>query len=127
MFEPFHCFGRPRGLPKGVKIGPPRPLGGVLEPLEVSEASWNILGFLLESLGCLLGALGAVRGRTKTNLDRLLAGPRAPRRPVSNGLGAKSTSKRGSQKVPKLVLKPNRAENVKTAKNVDLPQDVLGF
>ena len=66
-----------------------------------------------------LGALLEPFGAEKTNLDRLLAGPRAPRRPVSNGLGAKSTSKKGSHKVQKLVLKPNQAENVRTTKNVD--------
>ena len=98
-----------------------------MEPLEVWEASWSALGCLLESLGCLLGRSWSRSGRKKTNLDRLLAGPRAPRRPVSNGLEAKCTSKRGSQRVPKLVPKPNQAEKVKTTKNVTPLYDFLDF
>ena len=80
--------------------------------LGLMEASWSGLGTLLERSWAALGP-------KKTNLDRLLAGPRAPRRPVSNGLGAKLTSKRGSQRVPKLAPKPKQAENVKTTKKAD--------
>ena len=100
--------------PRGVKISPQRLLGLFLERLGLMEASWSALGGLLERSWAALGP-------KKTNLDRLLAGPRAPRRPVSNGLGAKWTPKRGSQRVQKLALKPNHAENVKTTKNVDPP------
>ena len=67
--------------PRGVKIGPQRLLGPFLERLGLMEACWSALGGLLERSWAALGP-------KKTNLDRLLAGPRAPRRPVSNGLGA---------------------------------------
>ena len=100
MFELVHCFGRPRGLPKGVKIGPPRPLGGVLEPLEVWEASWSALGCPLESLGYLLGRSWSRSGPKKTNLERLLAAPRGIPREVSAILGANKLPKgrpRGSK------------------------------
>ena len=88
--------------PRGSKIGPQRLLGPFLERLGLMEACWSALGGLLERSWAALGP-------KKTNLDRLLAGPRAPRRPVSNGLGAKWA---------KLVPKPNQAEKVKTTNNI---------
>ena len=76
-----HEFEVPK-RPGGVKIGPQRLLGPFLERLGLMEASWSALGGLLERSWAALGP-------KKTNLDRLLAGPRAPRRPVSHGLEAK--------------------------------------
>ena len=55
--------------PGGVKIGPQRPLGPILEPLQLLEASWSGLGALLERSWTALGP-------NKSPLDRLLAAPR---------------------------------------------------
>ena len=101
-------FEVPRG-PRGVKFGPQRLLGPFLERLGLMEAYWSALGGLLERSWAALGT-------KKTNLYRLLAGPRAPRRPVSNGLGAKWASKRGSQRLPKLASEPKQVEQGKSGK-----------
>ena len=40
--------------PGGVNMGPRRPLGPILEPLQLLEGSWSALGGLLAALGGLL-------------------------------------------------------------------------
>ena len=55
--------------PGGVKIGPRRRLGPILEPLQRLEASWSGLGGLLERSWTALGP-------EKSAPDRLLAAPR---------------------------------------------------
>ena len=87
-----HRFGVP-GRPGGVKIGPQRRLGPILEPLQLLEASWSGLGGLLER------SWTALRPK-KSPLDRLLAAPRGFPRQVSAILRAKRLPKRspgGSQ------------------------------
>ena len=60
----------------GGTIGPRRPFGRSLEPLELLEASWNALGGLLERSW-------RAPGSTKSALERLLAAPRGVSRQVS--------------------------------------------
>ena len=60
--------------PRGIKIGPQRPLGAFLERLDLLQASWSGLGGLLERSWTALGP-------KKKPLQRLLKGPkREPRR-----------------------------------------------
>ena len=76
------------GFQRGVKHYPKWLPGGLLELLGLLKASWSGLGGLLERSWAALGP-------EKTSLHRLLAGPRAPRRLVSNCLGAKWLPKKG--------------------------------
>ena len=78
-------FQVPRGL-GGVKVGPQRPLGVVLERIGLMDASWSGLGDILERSWTTLRP-------KKTNLERLLTAPRRIPREVSATSGAKQLPK----------------------------------
>ena len=96
--------------PRGVKIGPQRLLGPFLERLGLMEACWSALGGFLERSWAALGP-------KKTNLDRLLAGPRPPRRPVSACLGAKYLPKRSPGGSKNEVRKRSKLKMAKPLKS----------
>ena len=96
--------------PSGVKIGPQRPLGPILEPPQLFEASSN-------ALGGLLGRSWRPPEPKKSALERLLAGPRAIPREVSAILEAKWLPKRtpgGSQ----MELKKHLERKVPKSQNL---------
>ena len=66
-------------------------------------------------------------GLKKPNLDRLLAGPRAPRRLVLDGLGAKSVAKNYPGGFQNWAQKGIKLNIMKTLKNVDAPKDFHDF
>ena len=78
-------FEVPRG-PRGVEMGPRRPLGPFLERLGLMDASWSGLGDLLKRSWTALGP-------KKSPLDRLLAAPRGIPREVSAILGSQRLQK----------------------------------
>ena len=97
----------PPGTPGEAQSGPWRPLGRILDPLELLEASRSALGGLLgasqrplgqkkSTLDRPLSALGKIPRHVSANkktLDRLLGAPRRISRQVSAILGAKRVPK----------------------------------
>ena len=94
--------------------------GGHLGGQEICSGGLWPLGRLLERSWTRMGP-------QKTNWNRLLDGPRPPRRSVSACLGAKWAPKRSPRRVPNRGPKAIRAENGKTLIFNDLCKDSNDF